>query len=89
MPRPSRSTGEHWPSVSNNWGQTIPTQRLSLHNLALLYEAQGKYAEAKPLYQRALAICEQALGPDHPNTKIVRQNYALFLQHFSPGEEKK
>ena len=31
-----------------------------------LYYAQGRYAEAQPLYERALAICEQALGPDHP-----------------------
>lgn len=28
--------------------------------------ARGKYAEAKPLLQPALAIREQELGPDHP-----------------------
>jgi tetratricopeptide (TPR) repeat protein len=39
----------------------------SLNNLAWLYQQQGKYAEAQPLYQRALAIREQQLGPDHPD----------------------
>ena len=28
----------------------------SLNNLAGLYSAQGRYAEAEPLYQRALVI---------------------------------
>ncbi len=31
------------------------------------YGAQGRYAEAEPLYKRALAIREKALGPDHPD----------------------
>ena len=35
---------------------------LNLNNLALLYEAQGRNAEAEPLYKRALAIYEKALG---------------------------
>jgi tetratricopeptide (TPR) repeat protein len=34
--------------------------------LAYLYQAQGKYEQAEPLYVRALAICEQQLGPAHP-----------------------
>jgi tetratricopeptide (TPR) repeat protein len=48
--------------------------------LALLYYSQGKYSEAEPLYQEALAIFEQSLGIDHPNTVTVRENYQLFLQ---------
>ena len=35
----------------------------SLNNLALLYHFQRKYAEAEPLYERALAIDEKTLGP--------------------------
>ena len=30
-----------------------------------LLQEQGKYAEAEPLYRRALAIREKALGPEH------------------------
>ena len=33
----------------------------------MLYYEKSKYVEAEPLYQRALAIREQALGPRHPN----------------------
>src|SRR5207248_6642169 len=36
--------------------------------LAVLFNMQGKYDEAEPLYQRALAIREKVLGPDHPDT---------------------
>jgi tetratricopeptide (TPR) repeat protein len=39
----------------------------SLNNLAGLYVAQGRYAEAEPLAQRSLGIKEKALGPDHPD----------------------
>ena len=44
-----------------------------LNNLVMLYHAQGKYAEAEPLYRRALAIWEKALGPEHPNVATVAQ----------------
>ena len=46
-----------------------PSQhRVESQHLAGVYGAQGRYADAEPLYQRALAICERVLGPDHPNT---------------------
>ena len=34
---------------------------------------QGKYAEAEPLFQRAIAIDKKALGPEHPGlaTRLV------------------
>ena len=41
---------------------------------------QGKYAEAEPLYQRALGIWETALGPEHPNVASVLENYAVLLR---------
>jgi Tetratricopeptide repeat len=40
-------------------------------NLALLYEAQGKYPEAQAIAQRALVICQTTLGNQHPNTQTV------------------
>jgi hypothetical protein len=39
-----------------------------------LYQDQGHDEEAEPLFQRALAIMEAALGEGHPNTATVRQN---------------
>ena len=52
----------------------------SLNNLALLYKAQGRYAEAEPLYQRSLAIREKALGPEHPAVATSLENYADLLR---------
>jgi tetratricopeptide (TPR) repeat protein len=44
------------------------------NNLAGLYRAQGRYSEAEPLYQRALAIAEHRLGPDHPYVAAILNN---------------
>ena len=38
----------------------------SLNNLATLYRAQGKDAQAEPLYPRALAIWKKTLRPEDP-----------------------
>ena len=40
--------------------------------------AQENYAEAEPLYRRALAIREKTLGPDHPDTAASLNNLALL-----------
>jgi tetratricopeptide (TPR) repeat protein len=47
-----------------------------VNNLADLYSAQGRYADAEPLYKRALAIREKALGPDHPDVAQSVNNLA-------------
>ena len=43
--------------------------------LVELYQA-GKFSEAQPLAQRALAIWQKALGPDHPNVATSLNNQA-------------
>ena len=46
----------------------------------MLYNEQGKYAEAEPLYRRSLAIREKSLGPDHPDFARSLNNLAeLYL----------
>ena len=57
-------------------GPEHPNTATSLNNLALLYEAQGSYAQAEPLYKRALAIREKVLGPEHPDTAQSLNNLA-------------
>jgi len=59
----------------------------SLNNLAGLYQEQGKYAEAEPLYRRSLAILEKALGPEHPDVAESLENYAELLRET--GREDK
>ncbi len=42
--------------------------------------AQGRYADAEPLYKRALAIHEKVLGPEHPLVAQSLENYAILLR---------
>ena len=42
----------------------------------MLYDDQGRYADAEPLYKRSLAIREKALGPDHPDVALSLNNLA-------------
>jgi NB-ARC domain len=43
------------------------------------------FNEAEPLLKRALTIYEQILGPTHPTTIIVRNNYNGLLQQMEGG----
>ena len=56
-------------------GAEHPQTLVSVNNLAGLYERQGRYGEAEPLYRRAVLGAERVLGADHPNTKIIRANW--------------
>lgn len=51
-----------------------------LNNLGLVLATQANYAEAEPLYQRALKIAEKALGPDQPTVAGVAENLAVVLR---------
>ena len=55
-----------------------PDTARSLNNLGYLLQAQGDLAGARPVFERALAIFTARLGPDHPNTRIVRGNLAAL-----------
>ena len=44
-----------------------------------LYE-RGRYTHAEPLYQRALAIREKALGPEHPDVATSLNNLAQLYR---------
>ena len=50
--------------------------RRALNDLAELYHDQGRYADAEPLFKRALTIREKALGPDHPDVATTLNNLA-------------
>ena len=51
------------------------------------YQDTGRYAEAEPLYERAVAILEKSLPADHPDLATVRVNYAGLLDELgrAPG----
>ena len=48
----------------------------ALNRMGILLMEMGDYAAARPLYERALAICEAVLGPMHPHTQGTRRNLA-------------
>jgi tetratricopeptide (TPR) repeat protein len=52
----------------------------TITNLATCYAAQAKYDQAESLYQRALALFEQANWTEKPETLQTMQSYALLLK---------
>src|SRR6516164_9748661 len=67
-------------------GQPSPTPGVNAAELdqqALRLRQQGRYTEAEPLYQQALAIREKALGQDHPDVAASLNNLAVL--YYSEG----
>jgi tetratricopeptide (TPR) repeat protein len=48
---------------------------------------RGQYADAEPLHKLALAICEQHLGAEHPDTAMSLNNLALLCQDQGKYEQ--
>jgi tetratricopeptide (TPR) repeat protein len=64
---------------AEKWGDGDARLGTSLRKLAGAYVAQGKYAKAEPLYERALAVDEKALGPAHPDVARDLNNLGELL----------
>jgi tetratricopeptide (TPR) repeat protein len=61
----------------------------SLNSLGLLYDYQGKYSKAEPLYLRSLEILERELGAEHPDVATSLNNLAEIYNsqgQFSEAE---
>jgi tetratricopeptide (TPR) repeat protein len=63
-----------------------PTARL-FNEIALLFEVKARYAEAEPLYGRALEIDEKSYGPNHPEVATDLNNLAELLRETNRLEE--
>jgi CHAT domain-containing protein/Flp pilus assembly protein TadD len=63
--------------VKKSW---VPDTLTSINNLGLLYQSQGRYGEAEPLYKRCLQLREEVLGSNHPETLTSINNLALLYQ---------
>jgi hypothetical protein len=48
---------------------------------------RGRYTDAEPLSQRALAIREKALGPEHPDVAMYLEDYLLLLRAMDRSQE--
>ncbi|MBT3907536.1 MAG: CHAT domain-containing protein, partial [Rhodospirillaceae bacterium] len=62
--------------LEKNFGPEHSGVAASLNNLAFLYDDQGRFANAEPLYQRSLSIREKAFGPRHPSVAESLNNLA-------------
>lgn len=58
-----------------------------LNQMALYLQERSQYAEAEPLFQRALAIWEQAMGSTHPVTANGLNNLAALYHNQGRYEE--
>lgn len=59
-------------------GSLNPRLADSLNELAVLYATQHKYAQAEPLFQRALGVSVAALGSVHPDVAIILKNIGIL-----------
>ena len=69
--------------AAEKFGDQDPRLARSLNNLAVIHKELGRYAEAVPLAQRALALWEAALGPNHPDVAAGLNNLAnLYMRRI-------
>ena len=66
--RPSRSSSAPWPSTRRLSARITRTSPIGLSNLALLYHATGRYAEAEPLYGAPSPSARRLSAPSTPTS---------------------
>lgn len=72
---------------AEKFGKNDSRLATTLNHLALARKAQGKYAEAEPLLERALEIRERTLGPEHPGVGTILNNLAeVYRSQGNYGE---
>ena len=70
-------------------GANHPSLSTDLNNLAGVYAVQDRFAEAEPLYKRALALREQAQGGDHASVGLILASLAvLYAEHGDIAESR-
>ena len=73
----------NYPEAERYYGKAAVNEEQNsfyLDTYAGILTTLGKYAEAEPLYRRALAIDEKALGKEHPTSITVRNNLDALLK---------
>lgn len=76
--------------AAETFGPHDPRLATALTDLALFYYQHGKYTDAEPLHQRALAIREKVREPTHPEVIASLQNLAAlyYAQGRYAGTER-
>jgi tetratricopeptide (TPR) repeat protein len=76
---PKEVTGQSQPSLSAQQSAELEEAKRLNQQAGQLYDA-GKYSQAIPLLERALAISEKVLGKEHPDVATSLNNLALPYQ---------
>ncbi len=66
-----------WNEAAYRWEKAVeldPEYAAAWNNLGIAYEHQGKFAQARNAYEKALKI--------DPNNNYIRQNYELFREIY-------
>ena len=74
--RSSHCCGERSAFQETKLGLDHPHVAATLNTLATLRKIQGHYADAEPLFRRALSIKKKASGPEHPAVAAIMNNLA-------------
>ena len=68
----------------NDYALALPEAARLLNQTGYYLDDHAQYEQARPLYERALAISEQVLGPNHPNT--AQSLNSLAALYYSQGD---
>jgi eukaryotic-like serine/threonine-protein kinase len=71
----------------DNRGSEDPTRLRALASLAHVLRLEEKSDEAIAMYRQALAGTEKALGPEHPDTLTIMNNFADGLNDLGHPQE--
>jgi tetratricopeptide (TPR) repeat protein len=85
LPHVLTATG-HFDDAHAGGGEAADCSLL-LDRAATFLKVRGQFADARPLAERALAIGEAALGPDHPDVGTLLSNLALILRNLGQPEQ--
>ena len=75
-PRPSRSSRRPWRSTAGYSPTITPIRPPATTTWPTTSKAQGRYAQAQPLFEKALEINRRLLTDDHPYTVTCYNNLA-------------
>jgi serine/threonine-protein kinase len=77
-------------AIAESTGDDV-TRAIALHSVGALLRAQGRYQEAREKFTQALALREQVLGPEHPETASTLQQLgsaSWWLGHYEQALEQ-
>ena len=63
------------------FGAEHPSIFMTMHNLAWIYNRQGRAEEAEKSYLQVLELTKMVLGMEHPYTLMATHNLALIYRN--------